>query len=82
MNKEIRERCRGPHLTEVARVGGTITYSDVADFLGATNQPASKTTSDLGWENFELGFWHPFGSHGRESPVYVVRAFRTVGLGI
>ena len=26
-----------------------------------------KTTSDLSWENFELGFWHPFGSHGRES---------------
>src|SRR6516225_5831169 len=45
MNKEIRERCRPQ--TEVARVGGTSTYSDLADFLGGTNQSASKTTSDL-----------------------------------
>jgi hypothetical protein len=76
MNKEIRERCRA-QLTEVARVGGTSTYSDLADFLGGTNQSASKTTSDLGWENFELGFWHPLGSHGRESPEEIVNRKRS-----
>jgi len=76
MNKEIRERCRA-QLTEVARVGGTSTYSDLADFLGGTNQSASKTTSDLGWENFELGFWHPFGSHGRESPEEIINRKRS-----
>ena len=75
MNKEIRERCRPQ--TEVARVGGTSTYSDLADFLGGTNQSASKTTSDLGWENFELGFWHPFGWHGRESPEEIINRKRS-----
>ena len=33
---------------------------------------AMKTTSDLSRENFELGFWHPFGSHGRESPEEII----------
>jgi hypothetical protein len=23
----------------------------------------SVSTLDLNWEDFELGFWHPFGSH-------------------
>jgi hypothetical protein len=37
MNKEIMERCRAK-LIEVARVRGTITYSDLAGFLGVANQ--------------------------------------------
>src|SRR5947209_9676474 len=35
-----------------------------------------KTTSDLSWENFELGFWHPFGWHGQESPQDILRRKR------
>lgn len=33
--------------------------------------------SDLSWENFELGFWHPFGSHGRESPEDIINRKRS-----
>jgi hypothetical protein len=33
--------------------------------------------SDLSLENFELGFWHPFGSHGRESPEDIINRKRS-----
>src|SRR5258708_23634418 len=34
-------------------------------------------TLDLNWEDFELGFWHPFGSHGRESPEDIISRKRS-----
>jgi hypothetical protein len=29
------------------------------------------------WADFELGFWHPFGSHGRESPEDIISRKRS-----
>ena len=34
------------------------------------------STLDLNWQDFELGFWHPFGSHGRESPEDIINRKR------
>src|SRR5215813_9924253 len=28
------------------------------------------------WADFEFGFWHPFGQHGRESPLGILRRKR------
>jgi hypothetical protein len=32
---------------------------------------------ESGWEDFEFGFWHPFGSHGRESPEEIINRKRS-----
>ena len=34
------------------------------------------TMSDLSWENFELGFWHPFGPHSRETAEDIIHRKR------
>src|SRR5262245_29022138 len=39
---------------------------------------ATKSHSEFqNWEDFELGFWHPFGSHGRESPEDIINRKRS-----
>jgi hypothetical protein len=37
----------------------------------------SVSTLDLSWEDFQRGFWHPFGSHGRESAEDIINRKRT-----
>ncbi len=32
--------------------------------------------SETNWEDFEYGFWHPFGQHGRESPSDIIHRKR------
>ena len=31
----------------------------------------------MNWDEFELGFWHPFGEHGRESPLDIIHRKRS-----
>jgi hypothetical protein len=38
---------------------------------------AKLSTLGLNWEDFELGFWHPFGSHGREPPDDIINRKRS-----
>jgi hypothetical protein len=35
------------------------------------------STLELSWEDFELGFWHPFGVHCRESPEEIINRKRS-----
>jgi hypothetical protein len=47
-------------------------YADGMKHRRLHRREVSRTTSDLNWEDFELGFWHPFGAHGRESPEDII----------
>jgi hypothetical protein len=59
-----------PHLT-------TQSHAELHAMVEAEKLDRSLSTLDLNWEDFELGFWHPFGSHGRESPEDIISRKRS-----
>ena len=45
--------------------------------LSAPNKGRSDIQSlETDWKNFDFGFWHPFGQHGRESPSDIIHRKR------
>jgi len=54
----------------------TQSHAELQAMVEAEKLDRSLWTLDLNWEDFELGFWHPFGSHGRESPEDIINRKR------
>ncbi len=46
----------------------TAQHTETPPNHGALDNPLS----DMDWANFEMGFWHPFGQHGREAPSDII----------
>jgi hypothetical protein len=55
----------------------TQSHAELQAMVEAEKLDRGLSTMDLNREDFELGFWHPFGSHGRESPEDIINRKRT-----